>query len=296
MTTLLLATLFSTTMQTQPTTDFSNSMTQAEVKFAEMNRSIGRILASRQSVSTRSQLEDENRRIVRSLQNLEGQLNKDYAGKSIKWDVQIAKSVLEAEKTGDVMVPSSIAGAIGKQLSMGGNGLAKKYVVSVRFDGSTPWAKGMTRGQVVTLDATIKSIGVTVDGVVVALAGALLRKKPVAGEQPVAGAPAKETFAEFAGKWKVTYDNKYTHEYVITADGSLTFVFCYPPNGIPETKEDEQKAQLTRKDGEVLVKFANGKLVERFSLVGDTLIVERFEPISLYPKTPKNKGLGKREK
>ena len=41
---------------------------------------------------------------------------------------------------------------------------------------------------------------------------------------------------------------------------------------------------------------AGGKLVERLSMEGDKLVVERFDPVSLYPKSPNNKGEGVREK
>jgi hypothetical protein len=103
-------------------------------------------------------------------------------------------------------------------------------------------------------------------------------------------------FALYEGKWVVKYENNYTHEYVISADGSLAFDRCISPDGTPFVKKDEQKAKLVRRGGAVLVPFAGGKLLERLSMEGDKLVVERFDPSSLYPERPNNKGEGVREK
>jgi hypothetical protein len=103
-------------------------------------------------------------------------------------------------------------------------------------------------------------------------------------------------FTLYEGKWVVKYENKYTHEYVVSADGSLAFDRCISPDGTPFVKKDEQKAKLVRRGGAVLIPFAGGKLVERLSMEGDKLLVERFDPVSLYPKSPNNKGEGVREK
>lgn len=99
----------------------------------------------------------------------------------------------------------------------------------------------------------------------------------------------------YEGKWVVKYENKYTHEYVISADGSLAFDRCISPDGTLFVKKEEQKAKLIRRSGVVLVPFAEGKILERFSMEGDKLAVERFAPASLYPKSPNNKGEGVRE-
>jgi hypothetical protein len=103
-------------------------------------------------------------------------------------------------------------------------------------------------------------------------------------------------FTLYEGKWVVKYENKYTHEYVVSADGSLAFDRCISPDGTAFVKKDEQKAKLMRRGGAVLVPFAGGKLVEQFSVDGDKLVVKRFDPASLYPKSPNNKGEGIREK
>ncbi len=81
----------------------------------------------------------------------------------------------------------------------------------------------------------------------------------------------------------------------MSADASLAFDRCISPDGTPFVKKDEQKAKLVRRGGKVLVSFANGKLVERFSIEGEKLVVERFEPASQYPKYATNKGEGGRE-
>lgn len=103
-------------------------------------------------------------------------------------------------------------------------------------------------------------------------------------------------FTLYEGKWIVKYANKYIHEYVIIADGTLTFDRCISPDGKLFVKKDEQRAKLLRRSGLVLVPFAGGKLVERFSVDGDKLVVERFDPASLFPKSPNNKGEGTRDK
>ncbi len=103
-------------------------------------------------------------------------------------------------------------------------------------------------------------------------------------------------FTLYEGKWIVKYENKYTHEYVIQADGSLGFDRGMNPDGTPFVKKDEQKAKLVRRAGAVVVPFAGGKVLERFSLDGEKLVVDRFDPASLYPKSPNNKGEGVKEK
>jgi hypothetical protein len=103
-------------------------------------------------------------------------------------------------------------------------------------------------------------------------------------------------FTLYAGKWIVKYENKYTHEYVIKTDGSLAFDRCISPDGTVFVKKEEQKAKLVRRNGTVIVPFADGTIIERFSLNGEKLVVERFYPSSDYPKSPSNKGEGVREK
>jgi hypothetical protein len=103
-------------------------------------------------------------------------------------------------------------------------------------------------------------------------------------------------YSLYEGKWIVRYDNKYTHEYVITAEGILTFDRLIAPDGTASTKKEEQRGRLTRRAGVVVASFANGKVLERFSLDGGKLIVDRFDPASLFPKSPNNRGEGVREK
>jgi len=99
-------------------------------------------------------------------------------------------------------------------------------------------------------------------------------------------------FTLYAGKWVVKYDNKYTHEYVITLDGALAFDRAISPDGKPFVKKEEQKAKLVRQKGAVVVSFAGGKAVERFEMRGDALVIERVDYV--LPKHPIFKGEGTR--
>jgi hypothetical protein len=104
-------------------------------------------------------------------------------------------------------------------------------------------------------------------------------------------------FTLYEGKWVVKYENKYTHEYVIRTNGSLAFDCCISPDGTRFVKAEEQKANLVRQGGVVVVSFAGGKVIERFSIEGDKLLVDRFFPATNFPnKTPDNKGEGVKEK
>ena len=53
---------------------------------------------------------------------------------------------------------------------------------------------------------------------------------------------------------------------------------------------------LIRLGGAVVVPFGGGRLVERFTRDAERLIVDRFDPASLYPRNLNNKGEGAREK
>jgi hypothetical protein len=103
-------------------------------------------------------------------------------------------------------------------------------------------------------------------------------------------------FTLYEGKWIVRYEKKYTHEYVILADGSLTFDRCVSPDGTVFVQKDQQRARLVRQGTVVLVPFAGATILERFTLEGERLMVDRFHPSSLYPRNPNNRGEGVREK
>jgi hypothetical protein len=60
-------------------------------------------------------------------------------------------------------------------------------------------------------------------------------------------------FTLYEGKWVVKYENRYTHEYAVSADGSLAFDRCISPDGTPFVKKDEQKAKLVRRGSAVVV-------------------------------------------
>src|SRR5262245_35660640 len=103
-------------------------------------------------------------------------------------------------------------------------------------------------------------------------------------------------FSLYAGKWVVRYDNNYTHEYVIKADGSVAFDRGFNPDGSTFLKKEEQNGKLVRRDGAVLALFADGRVVERLTLFNENLIVERFIRGPNYPRMPNNVGEGVREK
>ena len=103
-------------------------------------------------------------------------------------------------------------------------------------------------------------------------------------------------FTLYAGKWSVKYENRYVHEYLIGADGSLAFDKITSPDGtVFQKKEDERRARLVRRGRDVLVPFADGKILERLSLDAEKLVVERYDPPSLFPQS-NNKGIGVRVK
>ena len=155
--------------------DFSNDLVQAEIMVADIDRSIALINSTGRSSTTKTGIQLENRMLQGKLYQLEMNLNKKYAGKVIKWDVMLAKGVIEAESNGEVIVPKWVNGSIGKQIAMNGNTLSKKYVLSVRFKGQ--WAKGMKRADYVSLNSTIKTVNVSANGVSISLAGGWLSKK-----------------------------------------------------------------------------------------------------------------------
>ena len=107
-------------------------------------------------------------------------------------------------------------------------------------------------------------------------------------------------FAEYQGLWVIEYSNKYTHEYAISADGSLAFEFGYFPDRtlfLGGDKNNQQSSQLVRRDGAVVARLRNPlgvEVLERFSIVGDELRVDRFDPASRYPSKPNNRGEGQR--
>lgn len=103
-------------------------------------------------------------------------------------------------------------------------------------------------------------------------------------------------FTLYAGKWTVVYENRYTREYVISEDGALAWDKGTNPEGKPFVAKEEQRAKLQRRAGAVLAPLAGGTILEKFSVDGDKLQVERFHPASHYPKTVDNKATGVRAK
>lgn len=68
----------------------------------------------------------------------------------------------------------------------------------------------------------------------------------------------------------------------------------FAPDGKQYVEKDQMRAKLVRRDGAVTASFAQGQIIERFEVRGDTLFVERFEPAKLYPKKPSQKAEGVR--
>lgn len=143
-----------------------NSSAKADAEVAGMNRSIQRILLSEGSRSRKDKKTE--------LLNLQDKLNKEYGGKTIRWQTMLAKSVQVTEKRGDIIVPGWIAGSIGKLLTTSGNEVGKRYVISGAFDGA--WAKGMNKGDPVVLNATIKEVQISDTGTLIALSGVSVSK------------------------------------------------------------------------------------------------------------------------
>lgn len=77
-------------------------------------------------------------------------------------------------------------------------------------------------------------------------------------------------FSLYEGKWVIKYENGYTHEYVISIDGDLMFDRTISPDGTVFVKKDEQRAKLTRKGNDAVIPFANGKILERLRLEGES--------------------------
>jgi len=102
-------------------------------------------------------------------------------------------------------------------------------------------------------------------------------------------------FSLYDGRWVVKYADNSMREYVIGAEGSLEFDRGVSADGVTFVKKDEQHAKLARRGGAVLATFASGKVVERLAMEGEKLLVERFDPSSLYPKQPGNKGEAARD-
>lgn len=101
-------------------------------------------------------------------------------------------------------------------------------------------------------------------------------------------------FTLYAGKWTVKYNRKFTAEYVIADDGTLTCDRKIDPFGKVFVEKDQQKAKLVRREGVVVVSFAQGRILEVYEIRGEVLTVDRFDPAKLYPKTPSDKGEGTR--
>lgn len=94
--------------------------------------------------------------------------------------------------------------------------------------------------------------------------------------------------AKLAGTWKITYSNGDQRTYAISSDGSASFLHFDPPGRLSGTT----KKKIFLKGGDVLVEFQEGA-IERLKVSGGKLLVEHFNPKTLYPKgQPVAKGTG----
>jgi hypothetical protein len=94
--------------------------------------------------------------------------------------------------------------------------------------------------------------------------------------------PVEALLRLYEGKWVITYANSAVRHYILDARGNVTF------------SEADQRATLTRINGQLLLAFGDGKL-ERVKLVDGKLQVEHFNPPSDYPNKPNTTGVGTRQ-
>jgi hypothetical protein len=101
----------------------------------------------------------------------------------------------------------------------------------------------------------------------------VLRNSQWQGEAPSA--------SHFVGTWRVTCTNEAIRSYEVDADDTVRFF------------EENLQTRLQRR-GEVFVQFDDGRL-ERWTLAGERLLVEHWNPASKYPKQPPTEiGIGVR--
>lgn len=94
--------------------------------------------------------------------------------------------------------------------------------------------------------------------------------------------------AKLAGTWKITYSTGELRTYAVSSDGSVSFLHFDPTGRLSGTT----KKKLLLKGGDVLVEFQEGA-IERLKVSGGKLLVEHFNPKTLYPKgQPAAKGTG----
>jgi hypothetical protein len=91
----------------------------------------------------------------------------------------------------------------------------------------------------------------------------------------------------FEGTWTVNYDNRTSRRLRIDAFGKVEWL----------TKDKvSATTQLTKKGGDCLLDFNDGK-IERLTMQGSKLMVEHFNPKTLYPRPgPNHTGTGEKAK
>jgi hypothetical protein len=91
--------------------------------------------------------------------------------------------------------------------------------------------------------------------------------------------------ARFKGHWLVPFSTRLLREYVIDAKGNVDYLReGTVANGkVVSAREVKRSAKVTKQGADYLLDFEDGTL-ERLSMKGGNLVVEHYEPKTLYPK------------
>lgn len=88
----------------------------------------------------------------------------------------------------------------------------------------------------------------------------------------------------YAGRWRLTYNNKYSHIYQIHSNGNVLLIQSCDPDGKVTAENVSGYLMLTRKGSEIIGLYQKNELIERFKITQDKLHLDRFAPPSDYPK------------
>ena len=89
--------------------------------------------------------------------------------------------------------------------------------------------------------------------------------------------------ARFVGFWALDYGSGSTRKYTIRSDGTLIMSEINGGSIVPP-----RTARITLRGSDLVIEFENDPSLERLSISGNKLIVEQFNPKTLYPKNPPN--------
>jgi len=111
------------------------------------------------------------------------------------------------------------------------------------------------------------------------LAGALMVQKEIESFGMGVG------IARFAGDWVCTFASGSVHHYRIESDGTFYW----------NDRTPRKKLQASLKGNDYVVDFGDDNIMQRFTIAGNELKVEHFNPKTSYPKGPPAlRGVGKR--